>query len=134
MGKFLRLSSAQVKICKIPHVNFETTSKFLFKFCIILHSHDLYDSSVNSKLIHFLFWIKETHESLNFETFNHSSVSGKITPLYFFRSNIIYFAQKEPIKAEIVRILGAQVKVLVIFETTNQIFFKFCITLQFHNA
>ena len=38
--KFLRFSSARVKICQIPHVNFELTSQFLFKFCIILHCHD----------------------------------------------------------------------------------------------
>ena len=28
-------SSAQVKIPQIPHANFETTSQFLSKFCII---------------------------------------------------------------------------------------------------
>ena len=31
----------------------------------------------------------------------HPSVSLKITPLYFFSSNNIYFAQKEPIKMKI---------------------------------
>ena len=35
--KFLRFSSAWVKI---SHVNFELTSQFLFKFCIIRHCHD----------------------------------------------------------------------------------------------
>ena len=39
-GKFLRLSSAQVKICQIPYVNLEMTSQFLFKFCVIFHYHD----------------------------------------------------------------------------------------------
>ena len=38
--KSLRLSSARVKIHQIPHVNFEMTSQFLFKFCVILHCHD----------------------------------------------------------------------------------------------
>ena len=38
--KFLRLSSAWVKIRQIPYVNFEMTSQFLFKFGIILHYHD----------------------------------------------------------------------------------------------
>ena len=38
--KLLWFSSARVKICQIPHVNFELTSQFLFKFCIILHCHD----------------------------------------------------------------------------------------------
>ena len=38
--KLLRLSSAWVKIRQIPQVNFKMKSQFLFKFCIILHSHD----------------------------------------------------------------------------------------------
>ena len=38
--KFLRLSSAQVKICQIPYANFETTSRFLSKFCIPLQFHE----------------------------------------------------------------------------------------------
>ena len=76
-----------------------------------------YNSSVDFKLILFLLWIKWSHQYLNFETFNcsgenlaysschfpnhksvffqilhHPSVSWKITPLYFFRSNIKHFA------------------------------------------
>ena len=38
--KFFRLSSAWVKICEVTHVNFKTTSQFLFNFCIIPHCHD----------------------------------------------------------------------------------------------
>ena len=37
---FLSLLSAWIKICQIPHVNFEMTSQFLIKFCIIFHCHD----------------------------------------------------------------------------------------------
>ena len=37
---FLRLSSAQVKICPIPYVNFEMTSPFLSKFCIPFQFHE----------------------------------------------------------------------------------------------
>ena len=33
---FLRLSSAQVKICRFPYVNFITTSRFFSKFCTFL--------------------------------------------------------------------------------------------------
>ena len=40
--KFLWFSSAQVKICHIPHVNFQLTSLFLFKFWIICHCHDIF--------------------------------------------------------------------------------------------
>ena len=38
--QFFRSSSDRIKICKIPHVNFEMTSQALFKFCIILHCQD----------------------------------------------------------------------------------------------
>ena len=38
--KFLRLSSAQVKICQLPYVNFEITSRFHSKFCIPLQFHE----------------------------------------------------------------------------------------------
>ena len=120
------------------------------------------NSSVNFKLIHFLLCIKGSLQSLNFETskcsgenlpysschfpknkwvflqvLHHSSVSWKITPLYFFRSNVKYFAQKEPIKAETLSTPSTQIKVhqiLVSFETKNQFFFKFFITLQCHET
>ena len=32
--ELLRFSSAQVKICQIPHVNAEMTGQFLFTFCM----------------------------------------------------------------------------------------------------
>ena len=133
--KFFRLSSARVKICEVSHVNFKTTSQFLFNFCIILHCHDIHNSSVNFKVIHFLLWAKTSHQSSNFDTCEcsgqnlsiplcqflnkksiplqilyPSSVSWKITPLYFFSSNNIYFAQKEPIK----------VKMFETFESSGQ--------------
>ena len=40
-------------------------------------------------------------KSIPFQILYPSSVSWKITPLYFFSSNNIYFAQKEHIKIEI---------------------------------
>ena len=36
---FLRLSSAPVKICQIPHVIFGSASQFSFKLCINLECH-----------------------------------------------------------------------------------------------
>ena len=35
----MRLLSTQVKICQIVYVNYETTSRFLLKFCISLQFH-----------------------------------------------------------------------------------------------
>ena len=37
--KLLRLSSARVKFCQNPYAKFETTSRFLSKFCIPLQFH-----------------------------------------------------------------------------------------------
>ena len=41
------------------------------------------------------------HKEFFLQIFHDSSMSSKITPQYFFRSNIIYFAQKGPIKVQI---------------------------------
>ena len=53
------------------------------------------------------FW---NDESIPLQILYPPSVSWKITPLYFFNSNRIYFAHKEPIK----------VKIFVIFESSGQ--------------
>ena len=66
-----------------------------------------------------------------------SSVSWKITPQYLFRSKIFYFAQKGPIKVQILETFEALIKiqeVLVNFKTTNWFLFKFCISLKYHEA
>ena len=98
-----------------------SSSNFALFFIVMTHN-----SSVNFKVIPFLLWTKGSHQSSNFDTFecsgehlrnsschfpsnklvflqilHHSSLSWQITPLYFFSSNNIYFAQKEPIKVNI---------------------------------
>ena len=83
---------------------------------------------------HFTF---QTTSQLFFKNFYQSSVSCKITPLCFFRSNDIYFEQMEPIIVGILSILSVQVKlhqIFVIFETKSQFFFKICITIQCHDT
>ena len=51
--------------------------------------------------------------------------------MYFFILTFICFGQKEPIKAQIFRLLTAHNQILyVIFQTTSQFSFKFCITIQ----
>ena len=125
--KFLRFLSARVKI----HQSLSTlkqqvnSSSSFASFFIAMTINSL----VSFKLTHFLLWIKESHQSPNFETFKCSgenfpnsschfwkqksvflqilhqySVLPNITPLYFFRSNIIYFVQKKPIKVQIFEI------------------------------
>ena len=41
------------------------------------------------------------HKSVFLQILHDSSVSWKINPLHFFRSNIIYFALREPTKVQI---------------------------------
>ena len=82
--------------------------------------------------MHFLLWEKASHQSPNFNTSGENlpnssyhfpnyksvflqivhgtSISSKITPLYFFRSKVIFLAQNRPIK----------VQVFETFECSNQ--------------
>ena len=116
---FFRVKSFRVKILKWP-VN--SSLNFASFFIVVTRNF-----AVNFKLKHSLLWTNGSHESPNFDTFkwsgenlpnspchfpNHkpvflqilhhsSSVSLKITPLYFFSSNNIYFVQKEPIKVKL---------------------------------
>ena len=69
--KFLRFSSARVKICQIPHVNFEmevnSVSNFESFFIAMTHN-----SPVSFKLINFQLQTKGCHQGLNLETFKCS--------------------------------------------------------------
>ena len=157
----MRRLSSQVKIRQIPYVNFETTSQFLFRFFIILQCH------YNQRLCKFSphafstldkrtpwkyqfwyfqkFWWKFPKFLMSFSKPQISFSSNfawffnvrMITPLYFFRSNVIYFAQKRQSKCKFLRLLSAQIKIhqiLVIFETTNWSFLTFCTILQCHET
>ena len=126
---FLRFSSARVKICQMPHVNFQLTSQFLFKFGIILYCHDKklpckfeahtvsnLDKRILSKFpfLDFRTWSGENllnsschfwkDKSVFLQMLHQYSVLPNITPLYFLRSNITYFVQKKPIKVQIFQI------------------------------
>ena len=87
--------------------------------------------------MHFLLWTKQSSQSPNFDTFkysgqnlpsflcqfpkhkwvfqvlHHFSVSWKITPLYFFSSNLRYFAQKS--KCKFLRLSSVQVEIFAKF-------------------
>ena len=122
---FLDFWSAQIKICQISYVNFETTSQFLSKFCILLQFHQrLFLCTFLSQKIYtllkriplkwkFLRLLKYSGQNLSnylsqflndkpilLQILHPSSVSWKIIPLYFFSSNNICFAEKESIKVE----------------------------------
>ena len=113
-----------------------SSSNFALFFIVMTHN-----SYINFKVIPFLLWTKGSHQSSNFDTFkfsgenlpnfsglfsNHSSVflqnlhnssvSWKITLLYFWKSNNIYFGHKEPIKKILFRL----------FECSGQILWSSC--------
>ena len=110
-----------VKFMSILKRQVSSSSIFAWFFIVMAHN-----STVNLRLMHFLLWTKASYQSSNFDTFewsgenlqisschflsnksvflqilDHSSMSWKITPLYFFSSNNTYFAQKEPSKVKI---------------------------------
>ena len=134
-----------------------SSSNFALFFIAMIHN-----PSVNFKVIPFLLQTKGSHQSSNFDTFkcsgenvpnfsclfsNHwsvflqnlhnSSVPWKITPLYFYSSNNIYFCHKEPIKNFLLDFLSAWVKICEVhvnFKMTNQFLFNFCIILHCHDT
>ena len=89
-------------------------------------------SSQNSSNSSCQFW---NDKSIPLQILHHSSFSWHITPLWILSSYFSYFGLKDPIKIPILRLSIALVKIChipVIFQTTSQFFFKFCITLQCH--
>ena len=121
--KILKLSSAQIKICQIPYVSFETTSRFLSKFCIPLQFHErLLLCTFLSQTIYTLLkrsalkwkFLRLDCSGQNLSNFLCQFWSWFLSyiwiPLQFHErwllctiisSNNIYFAQKEPIKMKI---------------------------------
>ena len=111
--QIIRLSTAHMKINQIPYVIFQATSQFSFKFCITFQCHDTkFLWNFLAELLHFgqndpikvcaLMKVHpiphasfETTRSRFIQILHHCSVSWKITPLYFFSSNLTYVGQKE---------------------------------------
>ena len=130
----------------------DSSSNFALFFTVITHNY-----SVNFKVILFLIWTKGSHQSSNFDTVkcsgentpnfsclfsNHwpvflqnlhnSSLSWKITPLYFCSSNNMYFEHKEPIKTKKkLDFSRARVKICEVHVSSkpkSQFLFNFCVT------
>ena len=77
------------------------------------------------------FW---NHKLIPLQIFHHSSLSWHMTPLWILDSYFFYFGLKDPILVPIVRLSSALQIIChiphVLFQTTSQFFFKFCIMLQ----
>ena len=112
----------------------------------IVKTHNSY---VNFKLIHFLFWLRGSHQSPNFETFECSAENFPNSSCHFPNHKISSFSmllltldifmlhKRNKSKCKFLRLSSARVKIQqipVISETANQFFFKFCITLQCHET
>ena len=78
------------------------------------------------------------YKSVFLQTLHHSSVSWKITCLYFFSvKRYTLCTKRNQLKCKFLRLLRGRVKIhqiLVIFETIYQFFFKFCIMLPWHET
>ena len=78
--------------------------------------------------------IFQTTKLVFVQLLHRSSVSCKITPMYFFRPNLIYFAEKEPIKLYILKTFecpNQNSPNFVIFETTKKELMKVNIRWSF---
>ena len=116
----LTLSSALVKICQIPSnkwaflqilhhfsVPWKITSLYFFssnniylaqKEPIKVNIFETFECSGQKLKSLWQFWYNKLIPP---QILYPSAVSWKITPLYFFSSNNVYFAQKDPIKVKI---------------------------------
>ena len=149
-------------ICQIPHVIFESTSHFSFKFCINLQCHQtkLLCTFLSSNIIYFGQTSQLKSSFLDFRVLESKFVKILMSVLkwqvnslsnfaLFFlvmthnsfvkfkvMSYHLYFGQKDPIKVPILTLSSALVKICqvsqVFFQTTSQFFFKICKTLQCH--
>ena len=98
---------------------------------IKVHIFEIFEcSSQNLSNSSSQFW---NDKSILLQILHHSSLSWHITSLWILSSHFSYFGLKDPINMPILRLSIALVKIChiphVIFQTTSQFFFKFCITL-----
>ena len=81
--RFLRFSSAWVKIRHISHVN---SSIFVSFFIVMTHI-----SPINFKHIHFKLWTKESHQGPNYETFKCSGEILLNSTCHFWKNKSVIF-------------------------------------------
>ena len=82
-----RLSTARMKINKIPYVIFQSTSQFSFKFYITFQYHDTkFFWNFLAELLHFEH--KKPHQSINFETFACFNESSPNSSCQFWNNKV----------------------------------------------
>ena len=122
--QIFRLSTARMKINRIPYVIVQATSQFSFKFCIILQCHDTqFLWNVLTEILQYMLWTKRTHQCTIFQTLsalmkvhpipyaifqttrlgsiqilNQCSVSWKMTPVSFLAQTSYTLDKSSPSK------------------------------------
>ena len=95
--------------------------------------------------MHFVLWTKGSHESTNFDTlkvlwwklakFFMSFSKPQVSFSFLLGQTLHSLHKRDQSKCRFFRLLSSQItihQIFVIFETTNQFSFKFCITLKYH--
>ena len=98
-----------------------SSSNFPSFFIVMTHNN----SSLNFKLIHFLLWIKESHQRPNFETFKCSGENLPYSSCHFPNTSQFFF--------KFYIILQCHERFLS-FLKQHKFFFEFCINLQGHET
>ena len=157
---FLRILSARVKFCQIPYAKFETTSRFLSKFCIPLQLGErLFLCTFLVQTIFTLFkrsplkWqflrilsARVKFCQTLFANYKTSWFLSKFCiPLQFYERLILFtflaqtiytWLKRSSLKWKFLRLFSAWVKFCQIpyanFEMTSWFLSKFCIPFQFH--
>ena len=144
----------RMHICQIPHVIFESTSHFSFKFYISLQCHQtqlpctFLDQTLytmvkganfrvfESKFVKFFMSVLKWH--VNYPSSNFALLFIVMTHNSSVNLKLVHFLLwiKDPIKVPVLTLSGALVKICqisqVFFQTKSHFFFKICITLQCH--
>ena len=145
------LSTSCVEIHKICEFLHKKPQFIIELLCIFFLSQTLYTfkksspskckfSDIAQRVLNFtkLFMSFFKKTSVFLQTLDHSSVSWEITLLYIFSWDFICYWQNEPIKVQDFRLLTAHLKTnqipYVIFQTTSQFIFRYCIILHCHDT
>ena len=148
------LGSKFVKFMSI--LKWQVSSSWIFVSLFIVMTHN---STVDLKLIHFLFWTKRSYQSSKFDTFKcsdenlqNSTCHFQPTSQFFFKfcitlqchekwllctflAPIHNLLKRSPLKWKSLRLLSTQVKICQIpytnFETTSQFLSKFVSLFSF---
>ena len=146
--QIFRLSTGRMKINQIPYVIFQAMRQFSFKFCITFQCRDTkflwnflaellrfgQKEPIEIQILRLLHALMKVHSIWNHKAKVYSN-SASLFSVVKGNSSVFFLAQTFILWTKI-SFQNGWVKIhqipYVKFETTNQFFFKLCITLQCH--